>query len=102
MGGVAVAAPALAATVPCTASDLISAISTANGSGGTVTLTSGCVYTLTAVNNTTDGGGVGLPVISANVTVQGNGATITRSTASGTPVFRIFECRQRAASRCRR
>ena len=91
LGSVAVAAPALAATVPCTASALISAISTANGSGGTVTLTSGCVYTLTAVNNTTDGGGVGLPVISGNVTVQGNGATITRSTASGTPVFRIFD-----------
>ncbi len=91
LGSAAVATPALAATVPCTASDLISAISTANGSGGTVTLTSGCVYTLTAVNNTTDGGGVGLPVISGNVTVQGNGATITRSTASGTPVFRIFD-----------
>ncbi len=91
LGSAAVAAPALAATVPCTASDLISAISAANGSGGTVTLTSGCVYTLTAVNNTTDGGGVGLPVISANVTVQGNGATIIRSTASGTPVFRIFD-----------
>ena len=91
LGSAAVATPALAATVPCTASDLISAISAANGSGGTVTLTSGCVYTLTAVNNTTDGGGVGLPVISGNVTVQGNGATITRSTASGTPVFRIFD-----------
>jgi chitodextrinase len=91
LGSAAVAAPALAATVPCTASDLISAIAAANGSGSTVTLTSGCVYTLTAVNNTTDGGGVGLPVISGNVTVQGNGATITRSTASGTPVFRIFD-----------
>ncbi len=91
LGSAAVAAPALAATVPCTASDLISAISAANGSGGTVTLTSGCLYTLTAVNNTTDGGGVGLPVISGNLTVQGNGATITRSTASGTPVFRIFD-----------
>ncbi len=90
-GSAAVAAPALAATVPCTATDLISAISAANGSGGTVTLTSGCLYTLTAVNNTTDGGGVGLPVITGNVTVQGNGATITRSTASGTPVFRIFD-----------
>lgn len=54
-----VAAPAAqAATVPCSASSLISAIKTANGTtgGATITLTSGCVYTLTVVNNTTDGG----------------------------------------------
>jgi chitodextrinase len=92
-GSMAVAQPAMAATVPCSASALISAISTANGTpgGGTVTLTSGCVYTLTAINNTTDAGGVGLPVISGNVTVQGSAATITRSTASGTPVFRLLD-----------
>ena len=92
-GSVVVASPALAATVPCSASALISAITAANVTpgGGTVTLTSGCVYTLTAVNNTTDAGGVGLPVISGKVTVQGSGATITRSTASGTPVFRLFD-----------
>jgi chitodextrinase len=92
-GSMVVSQPAMAATVPCSASALILAVSTANGTrgGGTVTLTSGCVYTLTAVNNTTDAGGVGLPVISGNVTIQGNGATITRSTASGTPVFRLFD-----------
>jgi len=89
-GSVAVSSSALAAT-PCTASALISAISMANLTNGTVTLTAGCTYTLTAINNTTDNGGVGLPVITRNVTIQGAGATIARSTAAGTPVFRIFD-----------
>ena len=89
-GSVAVSSPALAAT-PCTASALISAITTANLTNGTVTLTAGCTYALTAINNTTDGGGVGLPVITGRVTIQGAGATIARSTAAGTPVFRIFD-----------
>ena len=90
-GTVAVSTPALAATVPCSAASLVSAITTANSTNGTITLTSACVYTLTAINNTTDAGGVGLPVITGKVTIQGSGATITRSTASGTPVFRIFD-----------
>jgi hypothetical protein len=81
---------ALAATVPCSASSLIAAIKTANSTSGTVTLTSGCVYTLTTRNNATNGG-TGLPVITKKVTVQGNGATITRSTAAGIPSFRIFD-----------
>ena len=89
-GAVAISSPALAQT-PCTAAALISAIATANSTNGTVTLTSGCTYMLTAINNTTDNGGVGLPVIKGRVTIQGSGATITRSTASGTPVFRIFD-----------
>src|ERR1039457_3882485 len=90
-GSVAISSPAFAATTPCTTSALISAITLANATNGTVTLTSGCTYTLTAINNTTDNGGVGLPVITRNVTIQGSGATIARSTASGTPVFRIFD-----------
>ncbi len=87
---VAAAQPALASTVPCSVTSLVSAISAANGSNGTVTLTSGCVYTLTTANNSTDGG-TGLPVITGRVTVQGSGATITRSTAAGTAAFRIFD-----------
>src|ERR1022692_398477 len=90
LGGLAAAPAALAATVPCSVPSLISAISTANATSGTVTLTSGCVYTLTAVNNTTDGG-AGLPVITGKVTVQGSGATIARSTVTGTPAFRVFD-----------
>ena len=89
-GSVAISSPALAQT-PCTAADLISAISAANSTNGTVTLSSGCAYTLTAINNTTDGGGVGLPVITGKVTIIGSGATIARSSASGTPAFRIFD-----------
>ena len=71
---------------------VVAAIATANATpgGGTVTLSGGCVYTLTAANNATDGG-TGLPVITGNVTVVGNKATIERSTAAGTPAFRFFD-----------
>ena len=89
-GTVAFSSPALAQAL-CTPAALISAISVANSTNGTVTLTSGCTYTLTALNNTTDGGGVGLPVITGKVTIQGSGATIARSSATGTPTFRIFD-----------
>ncbi len=83
---------AAAAPIACSAPALITAISAANSQvgGGTVTLAAGCVYTLTALNSSTDGG-TGLPVITGNVTVAGSGATITRSTAVGTPSFRIFD-----------
>jgi hypothetical protein len=83
---------ASAATVSCDTPSLISAIAAANGTpgGSTLVLATGCVYTLESANNTTDGG-TGLPVITGNVTIQGAGATITRSTASGVPAFRIFD-----------
>ena len=87
--------PALAATVPCTVAGLVAAIQAANGvaAGATVTLPSGCVYTLLAQRNVTDGG-TGLPVITGKVTIQGNGATIRRSAAAGTAAFRIFDISQ--------
>jgi hypothetical protein len=52
----------------------------------------GTAFTLTAVDNTTDGA-TGLPVIAANdtLTIVGNGDTIQRSTASGIPAFRLFD-----------
>jgi hypothetical protein len=79
-----------AATVP----DLIADINAANAGGGsnTITLVAGATFTLTAVNNATDGA-TGLPVIAANdtLTVVGNGDTIQRSTARGTPAFRLFD-----------
>src|ERR1700686_2930674 len=82
---------AAAAPIACSTSALISAIAAASG-GGSVTLASGCVYTLTSANNSTDGGGgTALPVITGTVTIAGSGATIARSTASGTPTFRIFD-----------
>jgi fibronectin type 3 domain-containing protein len=91
-GPTAVTHNVLAAAIGCTTPELIAAISTANSQtgGGTVTLAAGCVYTLTAANNSTDGG-TGLPVITGTVSIAGAGATITRSTATGTPTFRIFD-----------
>src|SRR5262249_49911053 len=58
----------------------------------TITLVAGTTYTLTAVNNQTDGNS-GLPVIAANdeLTIIGNGDVIERSTATGTAAFRLFD-----------
>jgi len=75
-------------------SELVAAINAANAAGGvnTITLTPGKTFTLTAVNNNTDGP-TGLPVIAANnkLTICGNGATIMRSAMLSTPAFRIFD-----------
>ncbi len=75
----------------CIVGDLISAINTANGNGqpDTINLEASCTYTLTIVNNTTDGPN-GLPSITSQIIIHGNGATIERSSAGGTPNFRIF------------
>jgi hypothetical protein len=85
-----------------TVSDLIADINAANQAGGsnTITLTAPTTspYILTTVNNTTNGTN-GLPVISGggtktaadNLTIVGNSDTIERSTASGTPAFRLFD-----------
>ena len=77
-------------------SQLIADINAANLAGGanTITLTAptNAPYTLAAVDNTTDGA-TGLPVIAANdnLTILGNGDTIERSSASGTPAFRLLD-----------
>jgi hypothetical protein len=79
-----------------TAADLIADIGLANQAGGSNTITLSAApsspYTLTAVDNTTDGA-TGLPVIAAgnNLTIVGNGDTIGRSTASGTQAFRLLD-----------
>jgi hypothetical protein len=74
--------------------DLIADINAANAASGsnTITLVAGTTFTLTAVNNTTDGAN-GLPVVGAadNLTIAGNGGTITRSTQNGTPAFRLLD-----------
>ena len=72
-------------------SSLVGAIDQANAAGGSnvVQLGSGCVYTLTAVNNYWYGPN-GLPPIASDITIDGNGATIARSQVSGTPAFRLF------------
>ena len=82
-------ASAATTTVPCNTSSLITDIADA-ASGDTLNLATGCTYTLSTVNNSTDGP-TGLPVIAITLTLNGNGATIARSTASGTPDFRIFD-----------
>jgi CSLREA domain-containing protein len=76
---------------------LKNAIITANGNGqaDTINLATAGTYTLTAVDNSGNGAN-GLPVIVNNVagldlTINGNGATIQRSTAPGTPEFRILQ-----------
>jgi chitodextrinase len=81
-----------AAPPPCSIAALAAWVAAANGGagGGVVNLQPGCVYTIANADNATDGGN-GLPVITGSVTVHGNGATITRSTASGVPHVRIFD-----------
>src|SRR6185295_6714325 len=71
---------------------LIAAINAVNVGPGphTINLAPGGTYTLTAVAED-DGysGGAGLPYIRRPLTINGNGATIQRSSAAGTPDFRI-------------
>jgi hypothetical protein len=74
--------------------DLIADINAANLAGGanTITLAAGKTFSVNEVNNATDGA-TGLPVIAANddLTIVGNGDTIERYTAKGTPAFRLFD-----------
>lgn len=83
--GVGAAQPALAVTevaVPCSATALASAISGAT-SGETLNLATGCTYMLTEA----------LPVVHVSLTLQATGTftTIERSSANGTPTFRLLE-----------
>jgi hypothetical protein len=79
-----------------TVSDLVADINAANKAGGsnTITLTAPTtsLYVLSAVDNSADGA-TGLPVIAKKdaLTIIGNGDTIERSTASGTPDFRLLD-----------
>jgi hypothetical protein len=72
---------------------LIAAINAGNASSGphTINLAPGGTYTLAAVAED-DGyaGGAGLPYIRRPLTINGNGATIQRSSVAGTPDFRII------------
>jgi hypothetical protein len=77
-----------------TVSDLIADINASNRAGGsnTIALVAGNLFKLTAVENSTDGA-TGLPVIAVhhNLTIVGNGDAIARSTAAGTPAFRLLD-----------
>jgi hypothetical protein len=71
-------------SVPCDADALIAAIARANAAGGAdLRLTARCTYTLTAAQ-----GPDGLPVITQAISLDGQGATITR--AAGAANFRIL------------
>jgi hypothetical protein len=77
---------------PCSVAYLITAINDANATPATedaIDLSPGCVYELASVDNYTDGSN-GLPSVISSIVINGNGATILRSLASGTPAFRIF------------
>jgi hypothetical protein len=78
--------------------DLIADINAANRAGGanTIILAPNTTFDLAAVNNNTNGAN-GLPVIGGKkaqltiVTLVGNGDVIERSSAAGTPAFRLFD-----------
>ncbi len=77
---------------PCTAADFIDAVNNANGNAEAdiINLPTGCTVNLTATDNTDgDNGNNGVPGISTEITVNGNGGTIQRDPSSGDS-FRIF------------
>lgn len=77
-------------TIACNdAAGLIAAINTANSNGQAdiITLGTNCTYTLTNTNNPVEGAN-GLPDITSDITIAGNGSTIIR--ASSAPAFRLF------------
>jgi hypothetical protein len=90
LAGFLAAAPAQASTgvsVPCNTAALITAITAANTSGGTIDLAPGCTYNLTTANNINPMlGDNGLPVISSRITINGFRTTIAGNNTS----FRIF------------
>ena len=72
---------------------LIAAINAANTNPGadTINLAPGGTYTLTQVGGPDSWNGPsGLPVINSPIIINGNGAIIQRSSAAGTPDFRII------------
>ena len=73
---------------------LKAAIMEANALAGadTINLAAGVNYIMIAADNSACvfGSSSGLPLITSNITINGNGATILRSSATGTPAFRLF------------
>jgi hypothetical protein len=91
LGVFALAAPpaqAAETTVACDAAALVQAVAAAGASAeaDTLSLTPDCVYTLTAVADTT--WDAGLPSVEGKLTVHGNHATIRR--APDAPQFRLI------------
>src|SRR6476659_453498 len=85
---------------------LKSAMTTANANGepDVINLAANGDYALTDADNSLNGPN-GLPLVKddtagLDLTINGNGATIERSTAVGTPVFRILQLNYQAALIC--
>jgi hypothetical protein len=76
-------------TVPCPGGvgDTAALVSDLAPGNGVVDLLPNCTYTLTAAQTN----GWGLPTVSGTLVINGNGATITRSTAPATPQFGFFD-----------
>jgi hypothetical protein len=83
LGSASFAAPQGNVSCASGAAGLVDAINAANSAGGgTINLAAGCTYSLT----TPDNGENGLPVVTSQIRVNGNGATI-----DGTGSVRILE-----------
>lgn len=95
------AAPAVQAAdidVPCDPADLVAAFTTVQGNSdtsNTLELAADCTYTFSAgqAPENAQVGATALPIVSRpqDLVVNGNGATIERSTANGTPEFRLLQ-----------
>ena len=80
----------------CTTDFLIWSINQANSNGpgtDTINLDPGCVYQLAYVDNTVDGNN-GTPTITTSIIINGNGATVRRSTQSQKSAIRLFHVSQ--------
>jgi len=78
---------------PCSDDWLITKINLANANPDTTTINfdPGCIYEFDEADDAlVIYGDNALPVISTPIVIHGNGATITRSAAEGTPEFRFF------------
>lgn len=78
--------------VPCEVNALVNALREAlkTPSSDTLELTGGCTYSLRKSDIASDNGATGLPIISDDISINGNGATIERNNANDTPLFRLF------------
>lgn len=85
--------------VPCDVNALINALRDAmkTPSSDTLELTSGCTYSLRKIDNENGNGANGLPVITDDISINGNGSVIERNEVGGTPLFRLFSIAPRAA-----
>ncbi len=81
---------------PCSADFLILSINNANSNGpgtDTIDLDPGCVYELGVVDNTVDGNN-GTPSITSSIVINGNDATVRRSTGAQKSAIRLFHISQ--------